>query len=499
MNHVQLTNPSPLNGAVVATVLAIALAGALGCAAAALSSPAVAAPEDTTASDAAADSDAPDAAVVRGTATYRERIALPPDAILEVVLEDVSRADAPAEVVGSVIRENPGSPPFSFEIPYDPARVEERQTYAVRAAIRHDGRLMFTTDTFYPVLTRGSGTEVEILLRRVAAPVEQSEPVALSHLPAHFEGELPCADCPGIHYRLDLHEGRVFFLRTTYLGRGADAVRDLIGTWTLSEDGRIALFGGDEGPIVFRVVDADTIRKLDVEGRDIESSLNYDLRLKNGLEPIEPRLTMRGMYSYMADAATFEECLTGRAFPVAFEADNLALERAYREARREPGAPLLVSLQGRIALRPAMEGDDQVLALVPERFIGVWPEESCGPRETTAVLLDTYWKLTRLGDQPVLAGGLEREPHMVLHSRDPHVTGFGGCNRLTGGYALDGDAIAFTQMASTMMACADGEDLERAFISALQDVRSWRLIGHHLDLFDAVGNLAARFEARYFR
>lgn len=41
-------------------------------------------------------------AAVTGTATYRERIALPPGAVLEVTLEDVSRAGAPAEAIGSV-------------------------------------------------------------------------------------------------------------------------------------------------------------------------------------------------------------------------------------------------------------------------------------------------------------------------------------------------------------------------------------------------------------
>src|SRR4029434_1841710 len=37
---------------------------------------------------------------VKGTATYRERMALPPNAIFEATLEDVSKADAPAEVIG---------------------------------------------------------------------------------------------------------------------------------------------------------------------------------------------------------------------------------------------------------------------------------------------------------------------------------------------------------------------------------------------------------------
>ncbi len=39
---------------------------------------------------------------ITGEATYRERIALPPDAVFKVVLEDISLADAPAKTMGSV-------------------------------------------------------------------------------------------------------------------------------------------------------------------------------------------------------------------------------------------------------------------------------------------------------------------------------------------------------------------------------------------------------------
>jgi len=229
---------------------------------------------------------------------------------------------------------------------------------------------------------------------------EASSP--LGGFPAIFEGELPCADCPGIYYHLDLFEDGVFFLRTTYLGRGAGAIFDTVGSWSLAGETRLALFGDTKEPILFRVVDPETLRKLDLEGRDIESSLNYDLRRKDAVGTIEPRFTMRGMYSYMADAALFDECLSGRRFQVAMEADNIALERAYLEAQRQPGEALLVSIQGRIAERPAMEGDALVLTVVPEHFIGVWPGETCGARKTTSELFDTRWKLTRLGNKPVV-------------------------------------------------------------------------------------------------
>jgi uncharacterized lipoprotein YbaY/heat shock protein HslJ/uncharacterized lipoprotein NlpE involved in copper resistance len=437
---------------------------------------------------------------VSGTASYRERIALPPGAILEVRLHDVSLADVPAVELGSVRIADPGSPPFEFQIPYHPEAIDERHIYSVRATIRAGEKLLFTTDTRYPVLTRGAGDEVELLLKKVGAGGRGQLTEPFGRLPATFEGELPCADCPGIHYRLDLFADRVFFLRMTYLGRGTGAISDSLGTWEMSgNQDRLSLFGGEESPLSFRIVDHDTLRKLDLEGREIESSLNYDLRRKEGFPPLEIRLTMRGMYSYYADAAQFEECLSGRRFEVAMEADNVALERAYLEARREPGEALLVSLQGRIAERPAMEGDAMVLTVVPERFLGVWPGETCGARGTVSELEDNYWKLTRLGEHrvPVLDG--EREPHIVFHSENGRVAGTGGCNRFSGGYEIDGKKITFGAMATTMMACPDGKGVDLALMAALEAARSFRKTAHHLELLDENEKAVARFEARELR
>ncbi len=105
---------------------------------------------------------------VSGTATYRERIALPPNAVFEATLEDVSRADAPAVVLGRTGIES-ARVPVEFTIAYDPARIDARHRYVVRAGIRVDGRLMFTTDAAYPVLGIDGVRHVDLLLRRAAA------------------------------------------------------------------------------------------------------------------------------------------------------------------------------------------------------------------------------------------------------------------------------------------------------------------------------------------
>jgi len=106
---------------------------------------------------------------IQGTATYRERMTLPPAAIFEAVLEDVSRADAAAEIIGRARIASPGNPPFAFTIPYDPAKILADHHYNVRARILVEEKPMFTTDTATPVITRGSPTKVSLLLRRVGA------------------------------------------------------------------------------------------------------------------------------------------------------------------------------------------------------------------------------------------------------------------------------------------------------------------------------------------
>ena len=193
----------------------------------------------------------------------------------------------------------------------------------------------------------------------------------MGSLPATFAGDLPCADCQGIRHQLELFPDQAFFLRMTYLGKGENANFDDIGSWMVANDRRtLVLHGGREAPLRFAIKDANTLRKLDLEGREIASSLNYDLKRTQDLQPLEPRLLMRGMYKYFADAGRFTECLTRRNWPVAQEQDNAALESAYSKARRQPGEELLVNLEGRVAMRPKMEGEGQQPTLVVERFIG---------------------------------------------------------------------------------------------------------------------------------
>lgn len=327
------------------------------------------------------------------------------------------------------------------------------------------------------------------------APVTGTTTAALPDgLPALYSGVLPCADCPGIRYELDLRSPSVYFSRMTYLERAGTF--DDIGEWSLTPDGKeLVLRGGREAPEMFAVKDSDTLRKLDMEGKEITSELNYELTRRPHYTPLEPSLQLRGEYQHAADAAIFEECLTGLKLYVAAEADYAALEAAYARARAEPGQRMLVDVEGRIVKRPATADAEPRDTLIVARAGQFRPNENCGARGVTHDLEGTRWVLVRLGDEAVATSDNGREPFFVLEAGGQRVSGTGGCNRLIGGYELDGNQLTFKQLALTRMACPDMK-YEQALTRALESTATWKISGAHLELSDAAGTMLARFESR---
>lgn len=106
---------------------------------------------------------------VTGTVTYRNRSALPRNAVITVKLMDVSRADAIGSVVAEQRIEADGKQvPIAFSLGYKPDQIQRRNRYTVQAEIRaRNGRLLYISDTAYPVLTQGNPSNVEIVVSQV--------------------------------------------------------------------------------------------------------------------------------------------------------------------------------------------------------------------------------------------------------------------------------------------------------------------------------------------
>lgn len=211
--------------------------------------------------------------------------------------------------------------------------------------------------------------------------------------------------------------------------------------------------------------------------------------------PAPSAAILTGQYAYMADAAIFVDCATGGHYPVAEAGDNRALQAAYLKTRPTPGAPVLIRVEGRV-LKPA--GSTGRATLQVDRFLSADASATC-PAASTATLENTYWKLITLAGKPVNVTDGQREPHLLLHPGQQHVSGSGGCNRIMGSYTLSGDRLDFGKLASTLMMCLQGGEQERDFLATLERTARWQVQGQQLTLLAADGNALAVFESRYLR
>ena len=90
------------------------------------------------------------------------------------------------------------------------------------------------------------------------------------------------------------------------------------------------------------------------------------------------------------------------------------------------------------------------------------------------------------------AEGIAAETRIyVAFSEDGKVTGFGGCNRLFGGYTVSGDSIKIGPLASTRKGCPDTLNLEVEFFKALQEAVTFEQTEEALVLFGPGGDKLA--------
>mgnify|MGYP003693534131 CR=1 FL=1 len=172
------------------------------------------------------------------------------------------------------------------------------------------------------MLTQGHGRNVELLLRQTGSARPGAAGPDFSRLVSYRRASAaicPAQIAPGFATGSICSATSHSSSARSHSGRDSSATFD-IGSWTLSSDRRtLTLHGGQERPLMFRIIDPSTLRKLDLDGHDIESELNYSLTRMGQFEAIEASLAMRGMYRHLADAGTFTECLTRQRWLVAQE------------------------------------------------------------------------------------------------------------------------------------------------------------------------------------
>jgi putative lipoprotein len=145
---------------------------------------------------------------VAGTITYRERIALPKSARVEIQLVDATDTNETSPLIAERLIDQPGQVPIAFSLAYDPATVKTNRTYALRVRIRVGDDVWFASPFDLRVLTQGNPDQVEVQLDRVSAGGAMHDSVLPRNTdpdPPNLDPRVKSArdDARGIDARLD--------------------------------------------------------------------------------------------------------------------------------------------------------------------------------------------------------------------------------------------------------------------------------------------------------
>jgi uncharacterized lipoprotein YbaY len=321
-------------------------------------------------------------ALFHGQVTLVDGQSLPPGALLEVRLEDQSRADVAATLISRSQTIPTGAPPFPFQLRVARSELEPNRRYGLRAQISAHGRLWYSSTRHVPVGADTPSGPIRIEVEPTGAAT-QAGVGYFSPLPALFTGT--CYDC-GSHDALQVEhlieldaEGRYVYLREP-IGTSAAGAEAEIGRWRFDpEQMQLSLHGPTNKPIRFAVENSHLLARLSTADEDGGAAL--ELNRAAACTALEPRLTLDAVLGTSADGPTLTPCLTGEAIPIATEAQWPALEQALRNALsatgREPGSPLLVSVEATLAQRPRAEAPGVARHAVIEQILSIGPAAQC--------------------------------------------------------------------------------------------------------------------------
>ena len=117
----------------------------------------------------------------------------------------------------------------------------------------------------------------------------------------------------------------------------------------------------------------------------------------------------------------------------------------------------------------------------------------CAMTATDGQLRDRDWTLVSVEGFDALPDGVSTPT--IRFGTDGRLSGNTACNRAGADYTVEGDRLTINSMFSTKRACADpqGNALERAYMTAVEGARSYRIASGELELLDASGKVLARF------
>lgn len=311
-------------------------------------------------------------------------------------------------------------------------------------------------------------------------------------------GMLPCADCEGIDYQINLKNDYTFKQKSVYKGKSEEIFIDE-GRWGFVSDSVIAVSGNDDYKMF--LIQQNHLVMLDQDGNKIESSFEdrYHLNKDDGtvkeivpVKPVEEVVEMNLNYYQ-------EKFLSGVDFIARGNEPNWTLEidleksmnfaAMYDIKVKTPAAEGIKAQDSDVTLYTAKTDSGELVITVikdkcqdnmsGENFPYKVRVEAKSPTDSTYKTFEGCGRFLydmRLYDiyvmEEMTGFNLKKEkfqkgrPTFEFNLTDMRFGGHAGCNSLSGGINVIGSKITFGSLMGTLMACPNMK-VERAIIEAL--------------------------------
>lgn len=347
------------------------------------------------------------------------------------------------------------------------------------------------------------------------------DPELARQVAAEYTGEVPCADCEAIEFRLNIKPDFTYESSKIYKGKSEEPFVES-GNYAFTADSILVLMTATPGMNYFKIIPAG-LGMLDLEGKEIVGALADKYKLA--------QMSPGGKMELMQEAEgtpnpEFLMKLAGEGIDFyargnePFWSLDLDFEKVFRfstmdgdelntpptepamaqdapvsryAAETEAGAIILTIMKGKCF--DNMSGERFSHKVRVEYKKGAAADytsfEGCGRYVPDYGLAGT-WTLTALDGQPVDAAQWEKgAPQLIMDPAAMRVSGHNSCNTLNGSFEMEKNAIVFGPLASTMMACPNME-MEKTFNQLISGHQlKYELAGNQLTLTHPGGKTLA--------
>ncbi|MDP5134718.1 META domain-containing protein [Rheinheimera baltica] len=285
-----------------------------------------------------------------------------------------------------------------------------------------------------------------------------------------FSGTLPCADCPGIAYHINLFRDGRFAARQEYIDR--NQVNIVRGIWLL-EKRSLHLVNQQQTLPAFHFLSNTQLAMLDMSGKPLLSNVNYQLTRETEFRKLDTRQAMLGIYTLSDNQASFTSCASGEMLAIANTQHHLPVMRQYQQDERLRGNDVIATMLGRRGQ------DDQANLLFIDKFEQFWPGAVCPDQIQPGKMQGIVWRAEKIANRYVP----QQLNVRVIFEQNDRLYGFAGCNNFNGSYKQRSNQLNVQPLVSTRKFCADSSELESQFTQSLQSADRAEVNGDTLQIF----------------